>query len=152
MKLRNKRHWIALFAAIFLSSKVAAAVQVCVHDMARVGSIVESEIYASANSKADHAPAPGAEECCAAEVQARAVAPADCCAEAVRVRRGGGPLCCAGIPPLETAPARVGGLRAEQGRPPLRGTGTASVQQSAGATARACTSAAQHSSAPGASA
>ena len=105
MKLRNKRHWIALFAAIFLSSKVAAAVQVCVHDMARIGSVVESEIYASANSKADHAPAPGAEECCAAEVQARAVAPADCCAEAVPVRRSGGPPCCAGSPPLETAPA-----------------------------------------------
>jgi hypothetical protein len=98
MKLGNKRFWIALFAVIFLSSKVAAAVQLCVHDMPPVGDFSAAEAHGWPNSG-------GTGECCDAQLQTRYLDAADCCAEVVPARRGGGPHCCPGGAALKILPA-----------------------------------------------
>ena len=105
MKLGNKRFWIAFFAALFLSSKVAAAVQLCVHDMSRVGQVAAAEADGWGNPDKSHAPALGTDECCDTQVQARSVDTADCCAQVTPTRRSGGQHCCAGSPDLGTMPA-----------------------------------------------
>jgi hypothetical protein len=83
MKLADKRHWIALFAAIFLSSKLAMAVELCVHDMSRA-----EHVAAEAAHGGHFDPASAEADPCCEQIQ-QAIDPADCCPAIVPARRGG---------------------------------------------------------------
>lgn len=77
MKARKRRYWTAFLAAIFLSAKVAAAVELCLHDMPRAGAMPAAEAPAAEHDHGGHS-ADG-DDCCQAETQPPMMQTGDCC-------------------------------------------------------------------------